>query len=219
MALTRARVVAGDTRLGDEIAATIAAVLTRRRDNGEARAEDVREMRALIAREKGDHDPWDLKLVSGGLIDIEFVAQFLMLADASERPDTARRLDPRDARRGGGSGRARARRRRGADRRPSALHRRDPGDARRRRRAVRSGDARRAASSVASPPRRRCPISNPCKARSAKRAKPSGAPTRACSAAVPAEPARQSGAVVGVACGQRRRASATFAPMKRNAPT
>jgi glutamate-ammonia-ligase adenylyltransferase len=43
-------------------------------------------MRDLIAREKGDQDPWDLKLVSGGLIDIEFVAQFLTLAGASRFP-------------------------------------------------------------------------------------------------------------------------------------
>ena len=43
-------------------------------------------MRDLIAREKGDQDPWDLKLVSGGLIDIEFVAQFLTLAEARRFP-------------------------------------------------------------------------------------------------------------------------------------
>jgi glutamate-ammonia-ligase adenylyltransferase len=81
MALTRARVVAGDKQLGDEIAATIAAVLTKPRDKA-ALAKDVKAMRALIAREKGDQDPWDLKLVSGGLIDIEFVAQYLTLAEA-----------------------------------------------------------------------------------------------------------------------------------------
>ena len=39
-------------------------------------------MRALIAKEKGDRDPWDLKLVRGGLMDIEFVAQYLTLAFA-----------------------------------------------------------------------------------------------------------------------------------------
>ena len=55
-------------------------------------------MRALIAREKGDQDPWDLKLVSGGLIDIEFVAQYLTLAEARPRSRAAQRLDPRDAR-------------------------------------------------------------------------------------------------------------------------
>jgi glutamate-ammonia-ligase adenylyltransferase len=43
-------------------------------------------MRGLIAREKGDSDLWDLKLVAGGLIDIEFVAQYLQLAFARQHP-------------------------------------------------------------------------------------------------------------------------------------
>jgi glutamate-ammonia-ligase adenylyltransferase len=44
-------------------------------------------MRALIAKEKGDKDVWDLKLVAGGLMDVEFVAQYLTLAFAHARPD------------------------------------------------------------------------------------------------------------------------------------
>jgi glutamate-ammonia-ligase adenylyltransferase len=86
LALTRARVVAGDKRLGDEIAATIAAVLTRPRDKAKL-AKEVKAMRRLIAREKGDQDRWDLKLVSGGLIDVEFVAQYLTLAEARRIPE------------------------------------------------------------------------------------------------------------------------------------
>jgi glutamate-ammonia-ligase adenylyltransferase len=85
MALTRARVVAGDRRLAAEIGATIGEVLTKPRDAVKL-ARDVRAMRDLIAREKGDRDPWDLKLVSGGLIDIEFVAQYLTLRSARELP-------------------------------------------------------------------------------------------------------------------------------------
>jgi [glutamine synthetase] adenylyltransferase / [glutamine synthetase]-adenylyl-L-tyrosine phosphorylase len=85
MALTRARVIAGDAALAKEIASAIAATLCAARDRA-ALAKDVREMRALIAKEKGDADPWDLKLVSGGLLDIEFIAQFLVLASAYDRP-------------------------------------------------------------------------------------------------------------------------------------
>jgi len=44
-------------------------------------------MRELIAREKGESDPWDLKLVRGGLLDIEFIAQYLILAHARQRPE------------------------------------------------------------------------------------------------------------------------------------
>ncbi|MDF1631949.1 bifunctional [glutamine synthetase] adenylyltransferase/[glutamine synthetase]-adenylyl-L-tyrosine phosphorylase [Mycoplana sp. MJR14] len=79
MALTRARVVCGDESLTAETRATIAAVLDRRRDVA-AIAKDVAEMRALIDKEKPPRDIWDLKLIAGGLIDIEFIAQFLALS-------------------------------------------------------------------------------------------------------------------------------------------
>lgn len=79
MALTRARVVCGDESLAAETRATIRAVLDRRRDVA-AIAKDVAEMRALIDKEKPPRDIWDLKLIAGGLIDIEFIAQFLALA-------------------------------------------------------------------------------------------------------------------------------------------
>jgi len=85
MALTRARVIAGDAELSEEIEAAIATTLSARRDRV-ALAKDVRDMRALIVQEKGQPDPWDLKLLSGGLLDIEFIAQFLVLAWAHDRP-------------------------------------------------------------------------------------------------------------------------------------
>jgi glutamate-ammonia-ligase adenylyltransferase len=47
-------------------------------------------MRALIAEAKGDADPWDLKLVAGGLVDIEFMAQYLVLRHAHSVPDVLR---------------------------------------------------------------------------------------------------------------------------------
>ena len=39
-------------------------------------APDVRTMRAKIATEKGTEDIWELKQVRGGLVDLEFIAQF-----------------------------------------------------------------------------------------------------------------------------------------------
>ncbi len=55
-------------------------------------------MRAAIAAEKGDADPWDLKYAAGALVDIEFVAQYLQLVHAAALPEildtsTARVLD------------------------------------------------------------------------------------------------------------------------------
>jgi glutamate-ammonia-ligase adenylyltransferase len=86
MALTRARVVAGDASLSAEIADVVGATLRGARDPAKL-AREVREMRELIAKAKGDADPWDLKLVGGGLLDIEFIAQFLILAHGRERPE------------------------------------------------------------------------------------------------------------------------------------
>jgi len=75
----------------------IADVLGRPRDR-ELIAGDVVEMRRAIAIEKGDQDCWDIKYASGGLVDIEFIAQFLQLVHAAEHPEildtsTARVLD------------------------------------------------------------------------------------------------------------------------------
>ncbi len=85
MALTRARVVAGDASLGREIAAATAEILSAPRNFAKLK-KDVRDMRALVAKEKPANDPFDLKLVPGGLLDIEFIAQFLMLAHAHAKP-------------------------------------------------------------------------------------------------------------------------------------
>jgi [glutamine synthetase] adenylyltransferase / [glutamine synthetase]-adenylyl-L-tyrosine phosphorylase len=86
MALTRARVIAGDASLAAEVAKAIRATLTREGDPAKV-AREVRKMRALITHEKGDRDPWDLKLVRGGLMDVEFVAQYLSLAFAHAKPE------------------------------------------------------------------------------------------------------------------------------------
>ena len=78
MALTRARMVAGDQTLMDEADAVVADILSKAREQGKIAA-DVREMRDLIEEEKPPRDIWDLKLIPGGLIDIEFIAQYLRL--------------------------------------------------------------------------------------------------------------------------------------------
>lgn len=84
MALTRLRVVAGDESLAAEVTAIARRVLTAPRDAAKTRA-DVLEMRGLIETEKGGGGVWDLKQAPGGLVDIEFVAQFLALT--SGKPD------------------------------------------------------------------------------------------------------------------------------------
>jgi len=97
MALTRARVVSASTAFKLRIQSVIQDILRRPRD-AELTAGDVVEMRAAIAKEKGDSERWDLKYVAGGLIDIEFIAQYLQLIHAHRLPgildtSTARVLD------------------------------------------------------------------------------------------------------------------------------
>jgi glutamate-ammonia-ligase adenylyltransferase len=97
MALTRARVVSADPAFAARVEEVIRAVLCRKRDPALVAA-DVVEMRQAIAREKGDGVRWDLKYAAGGLIDVEFIAQYLQLIHAAKVPDvldtnTARVLD------------------------------------------------------------------------------------------------------------------------------
>jgi glutamate-ammonia-ligase adenylyltransferase len=85
MALTRARVVAGDASLADRARAAICTLIQQPR--GKTLRRDVFAMRSLVAKVKGEKDPWDLKLVAGGLMDIEFLAQYLVLQHAHAQPD------------------------------------------------------------------------------------------------------------------------------------
>jgi glutamate-ammonia-ligase adenylyltransferase len=86
LALTRAQVVSGPVTFRHEINDTIKAVLLQPRDRA-AVAKDVKTMRAKIADEKGSDGIWDLKQVRGGLVDLEFLAQFLQIVSAAEHPD------------------------------------------------------------------------------------------------------------------------------------
>jgi glutamate-ammonia-ligase adenylyltransferase len=90
LALTRASVITGPASLRRRINETIREVLGRRHDRA-AVAADLRTMRAKIEEEKGTADIWDLKQVRGGLIDLEFLAQFLQVVSAAEHPEV---LDP-----------------------------------------------------------------------------------------------------------------------------
>ena len=86
MSLTRARVVAGDAALAHAVMATVREVLTRPRDPDRL-VVDVAEMRARIAEQHRAPHPFELKFRRGGMIDIEFIAQFLQLREAARRPD------------------------------------------------------------------------------------------------------------------------------------
>jgi glutamate-ammonia-ligase adenylyltransferase len=85
LALTRARVIAGPGSLPELLKEEIRQILTLRRDRAKAAA-DVTEMRAMIEAEKGTSDLWQTKTHRGGLIDVEFIAQFLQIVHAADEP-------------------------------------------------------------------------------------------------------------------------------------
>jgi glutamate-ammonia-ligase adenylyltransferase len=86
MALTRARVVTGTPAIRAKVEEAIAEALRTLRDRAKITT-DVRDMRQRIAAEKGTDNIWDLKQVRGGLVDLEFMAQYLQLVHGHDRPD------------------------------------------------------------------------------------------------------------------------------------
>ncbi len=85
MALTRARVISGSPALRGELERIAREVLTRPRD-GVRLVLDVADMRRRIDREHATKNPWEVKYARGGFIDINFIAQYLMLCHAHQYP-------------------------------------------------------------------------------------------------------------------------------------
>ncbi len=86
MALTRARLIAGDKSLMERARKEIASVLAGNRNAKKTRA-DILEMRAIVEEEKGGEGAWDLKQAPGGLVDVEFIAQYLQLTHGADHPE------------------------------------------------------------------------------------------------------------------------------------
>ncbi|MFQ5346812.1 MAG: bifunctional [glutamine synthetase] adenylyltransferase/[glutamine synthetase]-adenylyl-L-tyrosine phosphorylase [Rhodothalassiaceae bacterium] len=93
MALTRARVVVAPPRLAARIRESISRILTRQRDLP-ALLPAVASMRERLRAEFGTDNPWSVKHVRGGFVDMEFVVQFLLLCEGARNPRIfAPRLD------------------------------------------------------------------------------------------------------------------------------
>ncbi|EMH4163305.1 bifunctional [glutamate--ammonia ligase]-adenylyl-L-tyrosine phosphorylase/[glutamate--ammonia-ligase] adenylyltransferase [Pluralibacter gergoviae] len=93
-ALVRARVVYGDARLHAQFDAIRKDILTTERD-AEKLQTDVREMREKMrAHLGGKHrERFDIKADEGGITDIEFIAQYLVLRYAHHKPKLTRWSD------------------------------------------------------------------------------------------------------------------------------
>ena len=86
MALMRARFVAGTTAgLKRHVEAAIRAAQTRPAA-AETVLADAAAMRARMLRDLPAEGPWDVKLLRGGLVEVEFIAQALQVAHAHRLP-------------------------------------------------------------------------------------------------------------------------------------
>ncbi len=85
-ALTRARVVAGDADLASRVEAIVRKTLLAPRDPDRLLA-DVAEMRDRIRKSFPRVPAWEVKHRRGGLVDIDFIAQYLQLRHAHDLPE------------------------------------------------------------------------------------------------------------------------------------
>jgi glutamate-ammonia-ligase adenylyltransferase len=85
-ALTRARFCAGDAALGARFEQLRCEVLARPRDLEKLRADVLQMRRKMTAGHPNRSALFDLKHDRGGMVDIEFIVQFLVLAHAHAQP-------------------------------------------------------------------------------------------------------------------------------------
>jgi glutamate-ammonia-ligase adenylyltransferase len=88
-ALTRARFCAGDAAIGERFEAIREQVLRQDRSGREAELRDevVKMRQRMRDAHPPRHDRFDLKHDEGGMIDIEFIVQYLVLRHASAYPE------------------------------------------------------------------------------------------------------------------------------------
>ncbi len=85
-ALTRARVIYAPNSLIEQFAAVKASVLCKKR-NLKLLREDVNNMREQMRKQLNRKSQRDLKQMPGGLIDIEFIVQYLLLTHTHQYPE------------------------------------------------------------------------------------------------------------------------------------
>jgi len=86
-ALTRARYCCGDTRVGDRFAKIRESVLAKTRDLEKLRAEVLEMRQKMFDGHPNASSLFDLKHDRGGLVDVEFTVQYLVLAHACRHPE------------------------------------------------------------------------------------------------------------------------------------
>lgn len=78
MALTKTRVVYGSEEFSDKIMNTIGSILDKEWNHDKLKR-DVLDMHSKTKKSKNTNNPFDVKHISGGMIDIDYITQFLIL--------------------------------------------------------------------------------------------------------------------------------------------
>ncbi len=86
-ALTRARFCAGEATVGAAFEEERRAILRTRRDEAKLRGDVLSMREQLLQGHPNESGLFDLKHDRGGMIDIEFIVQMLVLAHAHDRPE------------------------------------------------------------------------------------------------------------------------------------
>ncbi len=85
-AITRARFVAGDVSIGKAFDAIRFEVMTQTRDIEKLKADVMAMREKMRAAQRFEKDWFDVKHSAGGIIDVEFLVQYLVLAHARQYP-------------------------------------------------------------------------------------------------------------------------------------
>ena len=90
--MTRARFSAGDAAVGEGFEQIRVEVLRQRRDLAELRDQVIEMRQKMFDAHGGRSETFDLKHDLGGLVDVEFLVQYLVLGYAHEHPELADNL-------------------------------------------------------------------------------------------------------------------------------
>ena len=85
-AITRARFIAGDRAIGDTFESIRVQVLTQKRDSIAIKEEVIQMRQKMRTGHMTAKDMFDLKQGRGGIIDVEFMVQYLVLVHANQYP-------------------------------------------------------------------------------------------------------------------------------------
>ena len=86
-AITRARFCAGDIGVGNQFEKIRLDILETQRDLNKLKKEVVDMREKMLEKHKVDHEDFDLKQDRGGIIDIEFIVQYFVLAFSSSNKE------------------------------------------------------------------------------------------------------------------------------------